>query len=288
MEILNVNLNCLDIDTNGNIGINIQNSNCLPQTEIFEVRNGNIYISSDNDSAGLLMFGDKNNDPGGNNCTAYPSNFSSFEAGDQTHSGNSQGYRLRYILPTQPPSDTNDALIVDSIYSPDNNSYKIYLKWGCSCSDGRTGSGFQGIINDSIQNEISALNNTINQQQQTINNLSSQLQQVKSQINQLAGNSSSNCNQIATQSQVIASLSIVPNPSSGTTTICYSLSMPVAGAQLIICNASNGITDMLYNLSGNTSGNIVINGGNLSPGTYRCSIVAGNQVFASENMILIK
>ncbi len=64
--------------------------------------------------------------------------------------------------------------------------------------------------------------------------------------------------------------------------------MPVAGAQLIICNASNGITDMLYNIAGNTSGNILIDGGNLATGTYRCSIVAGSQIFASQNLVLIK
>ena len=93
---------------------------------------------------------------------------------------------------------------------------------------------------------------------------------------------------IMQQPQITASLQIVPNPSNNYTTISYSLSQSISNAQILIANISNGQIMELFSIGNQTSGSLIIDGSNLMSGTYRCSLVSGSAVFASENMVFIK
>jgi len=266
--------NCMDLGPNGDVGIGTTS-----QTQKLEVLDGNIFINNDSRTAGELIFQDQGDIFNG----APNNNHSSFRAGQQSadNSGNSYNYKL----PDSSASfQTNNILTIAGFTrtgtSGGSTIYDVDLQWMPCCSTG-------GIIGPGNGGDSSLLA-TIKQQQQTINDLSNRLSQMEQKINQITGSAVVPDNQNVAQSQITASLQIVPNPFSNSTTISYSLSAPIAGAQIIVGRVASGITEALFNISGVTSGSIVLNGGSLAPGTYRCSIVAGNAVLTSQNIVLVK
>jgi len=252
--------NCFSVQSGGNVGVNT-----IIPAQLFSVNDGNILITNDNTTSGQLQF----MDPSGHGS------ITSFEAGNQGSTYNV----IRYILPTSPPTATNYILEATTFTSP------YHLQWGPCCDTG-------GIIGNNggdsiLPATVKAQQQIITQQSAELSDLTTRVSQLESQIQQLTGGQS-NSSQQAIQSQITASVQIVPNPFSNSTTVSYYLTTPVAGAQLLISNASSGIAVALFNISNKITGSIVIDGGNLAPGTYRCSIVSGNQIFASQNMILVK
>jgi len=147
-------------------------------------------------------------------------------------------------------------------------------------------SGYEGIdyakLTALLTAAVKEQQQTIAQQDSLLNNLTNRVVLLESASTQIVNG------QTPAQPQVTATLQIVPNPFPNSTTISYSLSAPVANAQILVSNASNGQVVDLFSISNQTSGSIVVDGGNLISGTYRCSIAAGSNIFATQNMILIK
>ncbi len=281
---------CLDISSDsGWVGIGTTDQNAK-----LDVHNGDIYLSHstanyDNDEdthdngPGKLVFEDANGD--------YES---AFEAGNQ-HDGST--CNLVYVLPITKPNPGDLLQVASSGVTAITNppkwlygtTYQVTLQWN-SCSecpssvispDSGSGNGsasFHEIINNQ--------NNTIAQQQQIISDLSNRVSQLEQGLSQININVAGSSQMI--QPQISASLQIVPNPFANMTTITYSLSAPVSGAQLIVGNTANGQILEMFSIGNQTSGNVIIDGGNLAPGVYRCSLCAGSTVFTSQNMILVK
>jgi hypothetical protein len=135
-----------------------------------------------------------------------------------------------------------------------------------------------------------ALTNTVAQQQAQIGALNKQLSELRNMISDICNNgcaSFQNSQNTQANGTVLLNQSI-PNPTSGSTLIGYSINIPFADAALQLSDKGGKLIKQFLLTQQMGSGSVTVDGNSVASGTYNYSLIVDGKVYDTKSMVILK